>query len=283
MEKYPFLEITIPNDRLSIYAALKDKHNPEGSKVRNYQHHLTDTLVEFDKFCQEHGVEYSLAYGTMLGAIRHKGFIPWDDDADILMTRDNYDKLLSLTYSEWHSLNDKIGLAMGIRPTIWMAPFAYIDIFVLDASPENIIARKIKQWLAELCYCLVKCRGRIDGGSIKGFKPWYVFLPMAILAPKNKWDKLWRKVSMWKNDDNRCKKVQAFNNILSYISQRFEKTDLEGYVYVDYEGHRLPVFKGYDNMLKVSYGDYMSLPKNLHIHGFVDNIPVNGTQNDTKA
>ncbi|MFR2873113.1 MAG: LicD family protein [Veillonella atypica] len=53
---------------------------------------LLKTLLHFDKFCRERDIVYSLAYGTLLGAIRHKGFIPWDDDIDICMDRENYDK-----------------------------------------------------------------------------------------------------------------------------------------------------------------------------------------------
>ena len=57
---------------------------------------LLEILDDFDTFCKESNIEYSLAYGTLLGAVRHKGFIPWDDDLDVMMTRENYNKFLSL-------------------------------------------------------------------------------------------------------------------------------------------------------------------------------------------
>ena len=57
-------------------------------------------LKKFDSICKENGLEYSLAYGTMLGAIRHKGFIPWDDDIDVFMKREDYEKLLELKYDD---------------------------------------------------------------------------------------------------------------------------------------------------------------------------------------
>ena len=51
-------------------------------------------LINVAKFCDEHDIKYSLAYGTLIGAIRHKGFIPWDDDIDIIMMRDEYERFV---------------------------------------------------------------------------------------------------------------------------------------------------------------------------------------------
>ena len=51
-------------------------------------------LKEFDRFCRKHDIKYRLEAGTLLGAIRHKGFVPWDDDCDVALTRENYQKLL---------------------------------------------------------------------------------------------------------------------------------------------------------------------------------------------
>lgn len=52
-----------------------------------------DLLLEFDRVCKMHGLRYFLAFGSLLGAIRHQGFIPWDDDMDVVMPRDDYQKL----------------------------------------------------------------------------------------------------------------------------------------------------------------------------------------------
>ena len=61
-----------------------------------YKELLIKTMSEFIKVCDRNGIEYIGAYGTVLGAIRHKGLIPWDDDIDVFMTRENYEKFLRL-------------------------------------------------------------------------------------------------------------------------------------------------------------------------------------------
>lgn len=64
---------------------LKDKYNPEGSELRNAQYRMLEMLCYIDKICLENDITYWLDCGTLLGAVRHGGFIPWDDDSDICM------------------------------------------------------------------------------------------------------------------------------------------------------------------------------------------------------
>lgn len=65
-----------------------------GYDVRKLQLRLLDILVDFDRVCRDHGLRYYMTYGTMLGAVRHKGFIPWDDDVDLGMPRPDYERLI---------------------------------------------------------------------------------------------------------------------------------------------------------------------------------------------
>ena len=75
---------------------MNSQYNPEGSVLRNIQLNLLDILVEFDRVCRKNGIRYWLDSGTLLGAMRHGGFIPWDDDLDICILRKDYRKLIRI-------------------------------------------------------------------------------------------------------------------------------------------------------------------------------------------
>lgn len=283
MEESNIIDIYIPDDQQLPYAKLKDKYNPEGSDLRIYQNHLTKTMVEFDHFCKNNGLDYSIAYGTMLGAVRHKGFIPWDDDADLFMNRRNYEKLLKLMRGEHHELTPSLSVAMGIRPELWSPPFAYIDIFILDPSPDNIILRYIKQVAAEIAYCLVKARGRIDSNNskvIKKIRPWYLFIPFALFAKETRWKTIMNNVALWFSN-SKSSYYQCYNCSFAGIKQRLRKVDCETIGLIEFENYNFPCFMGYDSLLTVSYGDYMKLPSKLHIHGTIDSINMDNFKNSS--
>lgn len=82
------------------HEALRQRFNPEGSLLRRMQHRMTEMLVEIDKICRRHDLKYWLCSGTLLGCVRHGGYIPWDDDLDIEMLREDYEKLLKILPEE---------------------------------------------------------------------------------------------------------------------------------------------------------------------------------------
>ncbi|MCM1291754.1 MAG: LicD family protein [Prevotella sp.] len=84
------------NQRKSINDTLRETFNPDGSTLRNHQIHLLGMLKKFDDYCRVNGIEYMLSSGTVLGAARHGGFIPWDDDLDVEMSASQYRKLRKL-------------------------------------------------------------------------------------------------------------------------------------------------------------------------------------------
>ena len=79
---------------------LREKYNPDGSLLRNAQLRMLEILCEFDSICRKHELRYWLSDGTLLGAVRHKGFIPWDDDVDVMMPVSDYKKFLKIARKE---------------------------------------------------------------------------------------------------------------------------------------------------------------------------------------
>lgn len=121
-----------------------------------------DIMKVVHRFCVEHGIKYYLGYGTLLGAMRHKGFIPWDDDIDLWMTREDYERFLTLFPQEQDKLGMKLvnhrtkpflGRAMSkvidVRTVLTEPEYrmddpigVFVDIWPLDAVPNDDEARK---------------------------------------------------------------------------------------------------------------------------------------------
>lgn len=258
-----------------VYKALKEKYNPEGSKLRRYQHHLAATLKEFDAFCRAHDIVYYLAYGTLLGAVRHKGFIPWDDDADLWMDRENYSKLEKLMKGEHHQLSENVSVALGIRPELWSPPFAYVDIFVLDRVPQNKILAFAKENIAKFLYAMVKCRDRIDSKHFGKFKPYFILAPLALLLTEKKWKAMYYNLGTWPAKANyNSNYYQIYNNAIGAIGKDIYSSDIEIWqpVELEFEGYCFYAPQGYDTLLRQKYGDYMTIPKEneIHEHGFME-------------
>jgi len=135
---------------------LRARFNPEGSILRKHQLIMLDLLKHFDAICKEHGIKYWLSSGTCLGAVRHGGFIPWDDDLDVEMLREDY-----LKFEKVFKETDDYVLQTYKNDPYYVVPFAklrnkktaiaehgqdlrykykgiYIDIFVLENSPHSV-------------------------------------------------------------------------------------------------------------------------------------------------
>ncbi|MBP3701609.1 MAG: LicD family protein [Lachnospiraceae bacterium] len=128
-------------------------------------------LLELDQFCQEHGLVYYMAYGTLLGAVRHKGFVPWDDDIDVWMPRADYDRLIALFHDRQQGTKvphyqlvapldrrsrHSFVKIMDTRTVKRETNFDYatgdlgvdIDVFPLDGQPES--EQEYQKWFAVL-------------------------------------------------------------------------------------------------------------------------------------
>lgn len=245
---------------------------------------LLDMMIDLDRFLREHNIEYSLAYGTMLGAVRHKGFIPWDDDMDIFMKREDYERFIKIYRSSggidgyflyatdnpdsWltHTKLYKNNTALLEKIDDLYAPVTketehkeiFIDIVPLDKVPTN--KRKRKKYMFQAKMRLVYTRDHPYHATNNKF----LWLASKILLsiPKSLKKKIKNKTDKY---------VLKYNDMQSdyeYISTS-EPIDLNYFMIpvigetkeMDFEGHKFKVYKEYDQLLKVVYGDYMQLPR----------------------
>ena len=144
--------------------------------LKELQEISLELLVDLHDFCVSNGIKYSIAYGTLIGALRHKGFIPWDDDVDVMMPRPDYERFCQSFQSNRFRLiyygNDKTALAgfarivdvdktyyKTERPWTKQQSGAWIDIFPIDGVEDDpeIYARRYHR-LRKLCSFVYKFR-----------------------------------------------------------------------------------------------------------------------------
>jgi licD1 protein len=242
-----------------------------------------EVLCKVDSFCREHGIRYSLTYGTLLGAVRHKGFIPWDDDIDIMMPRPDYERLLSTfkgdnevrLISEYQSYIT-FSRVCDIKSTFCetLLPYApqkltsktgvWIDIFPVDGVESDIKTFKEKVDFINH-YCSLQLQRRWGCPSLT-LRKGYMYL-LKLLYRKIKY--IASPVYKINNAIRNCRKPYTFENA-DYVSQIvcgkiydreiFKKEIFDEYIEVTFEGHNFKAVSCWDEVLRATYGDYMELP-----------------------
>ena len=114
---------------------MKEMDRISTDETRVLQKYILDILLAIDKVCKEHGLNYYLIAGTMLGAVRHKGFVPWDDDADVALPRKDYEILIKHA-NEW--LPERYELVSGDKDPMYPYAFARIQ----DKETTYILRRR---------------------------------------------------------------------------------------------------------------------------------------------
>ena len=227
------------------------------------------------KYCKENKIKFWLDSGTLLGAIRHKGYIPWDDDIDIGMLREDYDKFLynfNKTADEryrCYSIENNENFLYPHAKVLDTSTILYepdingnklsvnIDIFIYDNAPE-------KPKTADKMYNKRDLYIRLN--NIKQFKnseknvgkaiiKKIIALPL-IVFPKNYFVKKTIENSRKYVNENTTK----VGNFCAYTRILCNKDIFASFVDVDFEGKKYPAPIGYDKWLSAFYGDYMQLP-----------------------
>jgi lipopolysaccharide cholinephosphotransferase len=255
-----------------------------------------DLLNELLQVCQKYDIKIFAAGGTLLGAIRHKGFIPWDDDIDMLMFRDDYEKLCKVAkkefknpyffqteYSDPGSLRGHAQLrnsdTTGILKSEVDYKFSYNQGIFIDIFPwDNMIEDKDK-WDKQKA-SIVRYRNlslnfaRVSTRYIDIGKPFNrkikkilyicgrnIFKIFARLFYK----KFEKQVRMYDNTD--CSQVAPISFYVDSFPRYRE--DFNMVKYVPFESILIPIGSGYDRLLKLRFGDYMKMVNESSGHGNV--------------
>jgi lipopolysaccharide cholinephosphotransferase len=255
-----------------------------GSEKYEFQRESTSLFVEFDKICQKLGIKYFMLAGTMLGAVRHKGWIPWDYDIDLALYRDDFDKFIKGAPKVMqrnllirHSENDRIYQAALVNPAV-IGRFQRganlteepleLEIHPLDGVPSSKLARSfflIRLRLLRSLFRLSQIE-TINSNVKRPMRERFVIQIFRIL----RMDRLLDSSRQWRNLDRHLRKnpIADSEHIIVGVS-RYKSRDIhakavfgEGAKY-EFDGHEFSGPLDYHSYLSKIYGDYQT-PREDH-------------------
>ena len=254
-------------------AALPNTHDGRLEEIQRVQLSL---LKEVERICRKHDIKYFLGGGTLLGAVRHGGFIPWDDDSDIMMLREDYDKFLSVAQAE---LPPGFTLQTGdtdrncfyefakirVDGTLFATGFSRehkgmhngiaLDIFCHDNTSNSAFGRKLHIAMTLFTRALVFNkwnRRKTDNGS--KLQTAFTNFCVRLFPLRFSYRLMNRTISFYKRKKNARYLYDGMGR--NVYNGAFSKELLSKAVYMDFEDTRLPVPERYDEYLRYLYGDY---------------------------
>lgn len=252
--------------------------NLEMIKEDEIKERQINLLNALDEFCRKNNIVYYLAYGTLLGAVRHKGYIPWDDDIDVMMPREDFNRFVKLfkddqyiigyteTVKDWPFLFGKL----FDNDTILYEDLDYkhvpyginIDIFPLDYAPENKIKRFFyhkKIWL----YCCMFSVQITDVNIMTNNTKKRVMCMLKKLIPFNI-QQIKKRVEAIVNKHNDRYRNVGYSFVLGLNAKKeiamYENDLFDGITQLSFEGKKYFAPKKYHEILTIMYNDYMKLP-----------------------
>lgn len=242
-------------------------------------HQLQEILLEaakaFGTLCDECGLTYYLSGGTLLGAVRHHGFIPWDNDIDMMMPRADYEKLLSIHYNNGRykildCFSDRnYGYSFAKFVDTKTCRYAidnnqtefgvYVDIFPIDGYPDSLVLSNIRNYY--LSYLRIWRGFMLSKESKKQSKFRKIKNIIRKLNPtsSNAYSRRINRIGQRNRyEDSAFVGVQSATHVQR--NERNPKTIFEKTVYLPFEDTSFPCPSGYDEYLQHLYGDYMKLP-----------------------
>jgi len=238
-------------------------------------------LCQFKKYCVKHGLKYNLEGGTLLGAVRHKGFIPWDDDIDVIMPRQDYVRFLQLVEKE--SVGDNLVLVTRDSGLAFRSPYAklcnsrtivyehgelqeagvFIDIFPIDGAANNESIIKCQYIFTDVIKVL-EGYARMDEVRRKALplrKKIRAFICRSLGV--DFW-RTWLDHIFMRYEYGKTKYVSQIAWSTKLVYNLTEEYDRQ--VELEFEGEKFACPSCYDNRLRQMYGDYMQMPAEQDRH-----------------
>ncbi|MCH5252495.1 MAG: LicD family protein [Lachnospiraceae bacterium] len=256
------------------------RHEYTREQLKKLQETNLSMAVLFFRFCKENHLTAYLCGGGCIGAIRHKGFIPWDDDLDFFMPREDYEIFLekwkdyksggelALSVSDKESIDHNLFATLRHKKTTCIKPYQKnldlvhgvpLDILPLDGYPDSKWQRK-KQCFWALIYSLF-CAQTVpeNHGKLMAFGS---RLLLGVFRGKKFRYRIWslakRKMTKYRIQD--CKGITELCSGPGYMKNRYDKEWFSSYLEVPFENQVLPIPVGYDAYLRKVFGDYTKLP-----------------------
>lgn len=247
--------------------------------LRKLQLKELDTLVYFKEFCDKNNLLFYLCGGCCIGSLRTGSFIPWDDDIDILMPRDDYEKLYKLWDNDKHErfkllrTDEKIFTGnifttiVDTETTCVKANQAHLDIpfgimmdiFPIDGCPKGKFKRTMQK-LNAMIYSLFLAQivPENHGGIMALGSKFLLSIVKSPKAREKKWRNAERRMSKYKISD--CEYITELCEGVHSMQPEYPKEWFASAVYREFEGLQMPIPVGYDPYLKKAFGDYMTPP-----------------------
>lgn len=245
------------------------------TELQHLQKVILLIVKDIDELCRKNGIEYYLFGGSAIGVVRHKGFIPWDDDLDIVMDHVNYDRFVRACREQldtekyyfqegmvdWPALYSKVRL----KGTILEEAESYgddnrtkgifVDVFKLDNAPDSSFLRKWQYACGKylLSYCLLE-RGYRNASINKKLLMWSA-IPLKVKFIRRFVEK---QLVRYNNLDTQM--YVSFGARFKYRNSFYRKELYSKPLYLPFEDTQLPVPAQYDELLTQIYGDYMTPP-----------------------